>query len=143
MTKSEIISMLGNKYTEGNRDPYAMLYEIDYSDLGISIDLNNETDIAERIHLYNEKTGTRRGIEVGSTIEDVISAYNKENEQIYYIKNGKFYDGIYNGTEKDIIQYVEVGITGFIRYEGTKETKICFYIENGKVSSITFGHGAE
>ena len=63
--------------------------------------------------------------------------------QKYYIKDGKFYDGVYSISDNDVIQYVEVGFKGFIRYEWTETNKILFEFKNNSVSNITVGHGAE
>ena len=141
LSKNEIVSMLGNAFAESEKD--GLLYEINYYNLGIRVYLNSNTDVSERIVLYNNITGTSRGIKVSSSINDVINSFNDENMQKYYIKDGKFYDGVYSGSDNDVIQYVEVGFKGFIRYEWTETNKILFEFKNNSVSNITVGHGAE
>ena len=133
--------MLGNAFAESEKD--GLLYEINYYNLGIKVYLNSNTDVSERIVLYNNITGTSRGIKVSSSINDVINSFNDENMQKYYIKDGKFYDGVYSISDNDVIQYVEVGFKGFIRYEWTETNKILFEFKNNSVSNITVGHGAE
>ena len=138
--KNLVTSILGEDYkTNGN--------SIEYPGLSIDFYEDEKYNIfrVSGIYISNEGIMTNRGIIIGSSVDDVLNAYKKENIAAYKeIKTKNGYECYsYDLSSTDEIEVIVVNESGVASaYENSGE-EISFGINNGKVSFISIWQGTD
>lgn len=119
MKLEDMISILGecnNIYeTSLTQDLNYETYRYDYHN--IIIDVDKDTKIVKAISYAGNSFENKKGISIGSSVEDVISAYHSEKNIAEYENNQGTYKVLYNSD--DVFDYL---------YNDSKEDKSLGYI---------------
>jgi hypothetical protein len=150
MSKKEVESILGKASKEENWDNDNMWGTLKYPGLELEffrIDNDEGTEIIgeELARIYIENNiFTSRGIKIGSPLEDVLNAYNKENISAYkeFKTPNEYFCDNYE-IEKNDIEIIAVNKNGIISIYEAFSDAIQFEIKDGKVSSIKIWGGPE
>ena len=153
MTKKEVISKLGRNYKEGGwNDNSVITASLIYSDLEINflkLFNDDETKVlgeeANKIYINSDKIITKRGIKIGSSIDEVLNAYRKENIAAYKVDTNENEEIFYNYNISNIsdIERIAVNVDGRVSEHESFSSTIEFGIKNGKVTSIIIWRGLE
>jgi len=123
-----------------------------YDNLNIIIDIDNDNKLVKAISYAGNSFTNKKGIKIGSTVSEVISAYHSEKNIAKYENNQGIYNVLYNSD--DVFDYLYNNITvdkslGYI-YEYEEEIYAIEYIEdnialrfkflNNKVSLISMSY---
>ena len=151
MSRKDVISKLGKNYTE-NWDDNSILGRLIYAGMDLDffrIKNDDETAIIgeelKRINIKNDTIVTSRGIKIGSSVDELLNAYKKENISAYRKVRTDIEDGDicfdYNISNINEIETIAVNEDGKVSSSENFSNTIQFDIENGIVSHIKIWNG--
>ena len=151
MSRKEVESVLGKADEEedwNGNSIYGILKYIDFELEFFKIENDAGTKIIgeELSNIYiKDNISTSRGIKIGSSIDDILNAYNKENISAYKTLENKYEEMCfeYNLSNKKEIETIAVNKNGFVSVYESFSPAIQFEIKDGIVSSIKIWNGPE